>query len=74
MIVPDISARPYRWWTCALWWDEIDCGIKLGPMSIFSYVWLDGRRRVSVAFHCQSEHIMIGGPLAERDGVIRYSS
>jgi hypothetical protein len=37
--------KPYRWWTCGVWRHfgdgqrNIDAGIKLGPLTISTYIW-----------------------------------
>ena len=61
----------YRWWTIGAgvhefnwrwtlgpnWW------VKVGPLTLFTYPWLDGRRRWSWTWCAGDEHIVVGGHL-----------
>lgn len=51
-----LISRYYRWWTCRLWANWSEVGIKLGPLSLALYDW-DGPR-LDVAWLCR-HHIVI---------------
>ena len=47
----------YRWWTVKVWrW-----GVKLGPVSVFAYRWLDMESRLSATFLCGREVVLFRG-------------
>ena len=48
-----------RWTVMAGWW-----GVKLGPVTLFGYRWLDGRLRVSLSVLNEREIMLWGKPLA----------
>lgn len=57
----------YRWWTCSSFLfgplDSTPHGIKVGPLTVFTYRWCDGRWRLSWTFLGGREHIVLGGEL-----------
>ena len=53
----------YRWWTFGGGRDTWGWWLKLGPVTVDSYRWLDRRLRMSVTVLCRREFILWGGPL-----------
>lgn len=53
----------YRWWTVTAWKDTSVVGVKLGPLTVFTYRWLDDRRRIAATVLGGRERILYGGPL-----------
>jgi hypothetical protein len=43
--------------------DPVSSGLKVGPVSVTTYVWHDGTRRVSWFWNGGRERILSGGPL-----------
>ncbi len=54
----------YRWWTVKAWWGREYKGIKLGPVTVFTYIWFDGRTRLSMTTFGHNERILFGGRLS----------
>lgn len=65
-----LIARYYRWWTLKLWRGPHHVGVKLGPLSVFGYRWLDVRWRLSWTWRCGDEHVIAGGPLASQPRIV----
>lgn len=62
----ELRARYYRWWAIKAWHGndrDTGSGIKLGPITLFSYRWFDDRLRVSMTVAGGRERIIFGGPL-----------
>lgn len=61
--VDALIAKHWNPWRVWAWCDRSDRGIKLGPLTIFAYLWIDKRWRIAYCWRAGMERIVFGGPL-----------